>query len=249
MNTTPIKYLPNQENLITVSTAIEIYFYCDNEGKAVFKTKEVYKKEPRIVVYPYSVSPTDGIVKSKRIQKLEFLGWNALEDIPDDFKTSGKYGLRTQRAKTFFNGLYSRYRDAHIFTIGLRIASRFKAGHIALNWADMKDILNELGREKYSYDREKSLLITKNLAKINNTIKTVKRVAPAGELQRLLNRYDSFEKINGHDLNTLSAILDLVPPTLIKTTANFINSKEKINKVYIEDLIVKFEKLMASPKD
>ena len=249
MSDRPSKYLPNQENITTNSASSEAYFYCDNEGLPIFKTKEVFKDEAKIVLYPYSVSPTDGIIKSKRIQKIEFLGWNSLEDIPNDFKVTGKYGLRTQRTKAFFNGLYSRYREARVFTIGLKETSKFKADHITLNWAEVKNILNELGREKYSYDKEKSLLITKNLAKINSTIRTVKRVAPAGELQRLLNRFDSFEKINGHDLNALSAILDLVPPTLIKTTANFINSKEKINKVYIEDLIVKFEKLMSSPKD
>ncbi|RYF99879.1 MAG: hypothetical protein EOO07_36175, partial [Chitinophagaceae bacterium] len=161
MSDTPIKYPPNQENLTATSRSGDIYFYCDNEGQAIFKTKEVFKNEAKIVLYPYSVSPTDGVVKSKRIQKIEFLGWDSLEDIPNDFKVTGKYGLRTQRTKAFFNGLYSRYREARVFTIGLRAPSKFKADHITLNWTDVKGILNELGREKYSYDKEKSLLITR----------------------------------------------------------------------------------------
>ena len=47
----------------------------------------------------------------------------------------------------------------------------------------------------------------------------------------------------------LSSILDLLPPSVINTTSNFINSKEKINKVYIEDIIRQFEKLLISTKD
>ena len=242
-------YTPNQENIIDSTSVLDEYFYCDQYGEPIFKTKEIFKQEPKIVFYPYSVNPQDGSVKSKRITKMEFIGWTDLKNIPIDFKITGKYGLRSQRAKSFFSGLYSRFKDVSFYTITLNGANQFKEKHISLNWPTLKNILGEFTKEKISYDREKSYLVNKNLSRINSMINAGKRVLPAGELNRLLNRYDSFEKVNASDFTSLSRILDVIPTSVIKSTSNFIDSKEKINKVYIEDLVNKFEKLIKATKD
>lgn len=243
------RYTPNLENKTLETPILEKYFYCDEGGVPIFLTKEIYKNEKKVVFYPYSVNPADGSVKSKRIKKIELLGWAKIEDIPNDFKTNGKYGLKTLRAKSFFSALYNKYKDVYSFTIGINIANKFKHDHISLNWSDLKTILGEIYKEKSSYDKEKSFLILRNLSKINNAVVRPPRFINGGDLQRFLQRYSSFDKINSGDLNALSGVLDLIPPSVIKTTANFINSKEQINKVYIEDIIAKFEKLLSSPKD
>lgn len=243
------EYLPNTESVTKSDGVHEVYHYCDEDGKPIFKTKELWLKEKRFIFYPYSVDRVDGSVKSKRINSIEFLGWDTISSIPDDFKTENKYGLRKLRTKAFFNVLFSKFKGARDFTIGVNIKNSFRSDHIDLNWVDVKMILGEIGKEKNSYDREKTILINKNLSKINKGLAIVPRYLPSGDLQRFLSKYDSFEKINGNDLNALSAVLDFVPPTLIQSTTNFINSKEKINKIYIEDTIATFEKLMSSSKD
>jgi len=244
-----IQNLPNQENKIDDDGNVEVYHYCNELGDPIFKTKELFKKENKFIFYPYSVNPKDGTIKSKRIQKIELIGWSEIENLPRDFKTSGKYGLKTQRAKSFFNALYNKYKDVYYYTIGINIKNTFKDGHITLNWADLQSILNEIYKERNAFDREKVFLINKNLSKINSVLQNKKRYLPAGDLKRFLNRYDSYEKVDSDDLNALSSILDIIPPDIIRTTSNFINSKEQINKVYIEDIIQKFEKLMSSSKD
>lgn len=243
------KYLPNVENMTFNDGSHETYHYCDDNGKPVFKTKEIFYQEKRFIFYPYVVNRIDGSVKAKRIKSLEFLGWDSIASIPDDFKTENKYGLRKLRAKILFNVLYSKFRDIGDFTIGINIKNSFKHNHIDLNWADIRSILNEINKEKNSYDREKASLVNKQLSKINTNLVLAPRYLPAGDLERFLNKYNSFEKINSNDLNALSAVLDLVPPSVINTTSNFINSKEQINRVFIEDVIHKFEKLMTSIKD
>jgi len=249
MENSKTTYTPNQENLTEETLEFEVYHYCDEFGKPVFLTKEVYKKEKRIVFFPYSIDQKEGSLKPKRIRKLEMVGWDSIEDIPHDFRVTGKYGLKTLRARHFFAGLYLKYRDVFNYTIGINITNSFRQDHISLNWADLKTILNEIYKEKMTYDKEKTFLINKGLCRINSTITLSKRYMPSGELSRFLGKYDSFAKINQEDLNALSSILDLIPPSIIKTTSNFINSKEQINKVYIEDVIKQFEKLSSSNKD
>lgn len=249
MDNKPQTYTPNQENKTAETTEIETYHYCDQSGKPIFLTKEVYKTEKKIVFYPYSLDPSDHSIKPKRIHKLEFIGWNSLEGIPVDFKVTGKYGLKTLRAKNFFGGLYKKFKEAYHFTIGINVQNSFMETHITLNWADLKAIFNDIYKEKLFYDKEKTYLINKGLSKINSLMPISKRYLPSGELGRFVEKFDSFAKVNPDDLIALSSILDMIPPSVINTTSNFINSKEKINKVYIEDVIRQFEKLLSVQKD
>ncbi|MCX2583989.1 Shedu immune nuclease family protein [Pedobacter sp. MR22-3] len=243
------EYQPNSETIIASDGMHEVYYYCNDKGVPIFKTKEFWLEEKRFIFYPYSIDISDGSVKSKRINSIEFLGWETINNIPDDFKTENKYGLRKLRTKAFFNVLYSKFKDVRDFTIGINIENSFRPDHIDLNWTDVKIILSDIGKEKNSYDKEKTFLINKHLFRINNRLSIAQRYIPAGDLQRFLSKYDSFEKINSNDLNALSAVMDYIPPTLIQSTANFINSKEKINKIYIEETIATFEKLMSATKD
>ncbi|MDP3467072.1 MAG: DUF4263 domain-containing protein [Daejeonella sp.] len=249
MNPNNQKFSPNQENRIGDALEVERYSYCDESGIPVFLAKEIYKKDKKFIFYPYSVNPTDGSVKPKRIHKIELVGWNDLEEVPKDFKVNNRYGLKTLRAKAFFNALYNKFKSVYHYTVGINLKNSFQSDHITLNWSDLKVILNDIYREKNFYDREKAILIAKNLSVINSSIPRPLRYLPGGDLQRFLHKYSSYEKVNSDDLDALSGVLEVIPPSIINTTSNFINSKEQINKVYIEDIILKFEKLISSSKD
>lgn len=239
---------PNQENLKESTAEKDIYYYYDENQKPIFKTKEIFKNIKRIIFYPYSVSNKDNTIKSKRIRKIEFVDWS-LDQIPKDFKTDGKYGLRTQRTKSFFSVLYSRYRQVIDYKIGPNIQTKFMQKAIHLNWTDLKQILSLIQKEKMAYDRERVFLINKELAKINKTIVVKPRLLPSGDLSRYLSRFDSYTKVSAQDLSALSGVLDLIPPSVIETTSNFLRSKDKINEVYLEDVIDKYEKLLLATKD
>lgn len=242
------KYTPDSENKISETTDTITFSYCDHKGNPIFKTKEIFKNEKKVIFYPFSINNIDQSIRPKRIKRLELVGWN-YDQIPLDFKTDGKYGLRTQRAKSFFSLLYHKYKSITTFTIGINIANSFKTDHISLNWADLNSIFNEIYREKKIYDRERVFLINKELSKINPTIIHKTRQLGAGDLNRYLSKYDSFDKVTTQDLSALSGVLDLVPPSVIKTTSNFLKSKEHINVVYLQDIMKQFEALMSSAKD
>ena len=53
------KFNKNQENQTSENDVKVIFHYCDKEGKPIFKTKEIFKKEKKIILYPYGVTGDD----------------------------------------------------------------------------------------------------------------------------------------------------------------------------------------------
>jgi hypothetical protein len=101
--------IPNQENLTEDTTTKQVFHYCDDNGKSIFKTKEIFKSENKIIFYPYSIS--SDVAKSKKIKIMEFRGWANISDIPNDFKTTGKYGIGSQRLRSFVQYLYPLFKQ------------------------------------------------------------------------------------------------------------------------------------------
>lgn len=243
------KYKPNEEN-ITINNATKIVFsYCDDTGKPIHKAKELFKKEDKFIYYPYSVNPTDGSVKSKKIHTIELRGWKEQSDIPNDFKITGRYGLRSNRLRQFTQVLYSKFKEVEKLTIGINISNRFSTKTVSINWADLLPILKKIGNEKRWYDRTRKLMINNEIASITTKIDKQKAYLHSGQLDAFLKKFDSFEKVSKADIESLSTVMETAPPSKISVTSNFIKTRDKINKVFIEDIIKNFERLMSSKKD
>lgn len=239
---------PNQENLITETETKQIFYYCNEDGKPIFKTKEIFRHEKRIVFYPYSVSSFDGI-KSKKIKSIELRGWDDSVDIPLDFKTTGKYGIKSLRLKTFLQFIYPRFKQFEKLIVGKDIPNRFAEKTISLNWADLSKILSKIGIEKRYYDSLKKLLINNLLSDISSKFSRETAHLNAGQLDFFLQKFDSFEKISKTDVDALAKVLETSPASKISITNNFIKTKDKINKVFIEEIIKKFERLISVKAD
>lgn len=242
-------YTENEENLTYNSEKKAIYEYCDVDGKPIHKSKEIFKTEKKIIFYPYSVSSIDGSLKPKKIKTIELKGWENLTDIPKDFKTTGKYGLGSDRIKKFFQYLYPKFKELEKITVGINIRNRFSEKYINLNWSDLSPILKKIAYEKIWYDRTRRLLINNEVSNITARLPKEKTYLNAGQLDSFLKKFDSFEKVTKADIDSLSTVMETAPPSKISVTSNFIKTRDKINKVFIEDIIKNFERLMASKID
>jgi hypothetical protein len=243
------KYTPNEENITTDNANKTIFSYCDSDGNPIFKAKEIFKNENKFIYYPYSVNPTDGSVKSKKIKTIELKGWSNQSDIPNDFKVSSRYGLRSSRIKQFTQVLYSKFKEVEKLTIGININNRFSAKTVSLNWSDLLPILKKIGNEKRWYDRTRKLMINNEIAAITTKLDKQKTYLNAGQLDAFLKKFDSFEKVSKTDIESLSTVMETAPPSKISVTSNFIKTRDKINKVFIEDIIKNFERLMSATND
>ncbi len=242
-------FTPNQENLTRDNQVKSVYEYCDDEGNPVFKTKEILKGQRTFIFYPYSVNPTNGVVSSKRLKTIELRGWENIGDIPKDFKINGRYGFSSQRIKLFFSFLYPKFKDFDKIVVGVNIRNRFSKKTLSFNWADLDPILKKIANEKRWYDRTRKLLINNNLSKISSKLTRENVYLNAGQLDAFLSKFDSFEKVTKGDIESLSTVMETAPPSKISVTSNFIRTRDKINNVFIEDIIKNFERLMSSKSD
>lgn len=242
-------YKPNEENVISDNATKKVFSYCDDDGKPIHKVKEIFKNEKKFIYHPYSVDPTDGSVKSKKIHTIELRGWEKEADIPDDFKVTGRYGFRTGRIRQFTQVLYSKFKEVEKLTVGINIQNRFSTKTISINWADLLPILKKIGNEKRWYDKTRKLMITNEMSGITTKLKKEKAYLNAGQLDAFLKKFDSFEKVTKADIDSLSTVMETAPPSKISVTSNFIKTRDKINKVFIEDIIKNFERLMSAKND
>jgi len=240
--------IPNQENLFEDNSSKQVFYYFNDVSKPIFKTKEIFKTENKIILYPYSVSTSEGI-KSKKIKVIEFRGWATLGDIPNDFKTVAKYGLKTQRLRTFVQYLYPRFKQFEKLVVGIGVSNRFSDKTISMNWSDLSKILNKIGTEKRYYDGTRKVTLNNLLSDITTKFTRETSHLNAGQLDFFLQKFDSFDKISKTDVDSLTRVLETSPASKISITNNFIKTKDKINKVFIEDIIKKFEKLMSAKND
>lgn len=242
-------YTPEEENKTKETATIKTFHYCDQLGRAVHKTKELFKNENKYIFYPYSVNTKDGSVSPKKIKTIEVLGWDNISDIPKDIKTTGKYGFGTLRMRQFLRILYPKFKELEKLVIGLNHINRFSKKTIILNWANLEPILKKIGNEKRWYDGTRKLMINNELASLTTKITKKDVELNAGQLNSFIDKFDSFEKISKSDVEALSKVFETAPPNKISLTSNFIKTKDKINRVFIEDIIKKFEKLMSSKTD
>ncbi|HAH58962.1 MAG TPA: hypothetical protein DCL86_12510, partial [Bacteroidales bacterium] len=119
---------------------------------------------------------------------------------------------------------------------------------LSINWADLDVILRKIANEQRWYDRRK-LMINNSLANISTKLAKDKAYLNAGQLDAFLGKFDSFEKVTKGDIESLSKVLETAPPSKISITSNFIKTRDKINNVFIEDLIKNFERLLSSKVD
>jgi antiviral defense system Shedu protein SduA len=243
------EYIPNEENITTDNAIKTIYSYCDDSSKPIHKAKEIFKQENKFIYYPYSVNPTDGSLKTKKIQTVVLIGWKDQSDIPNDFKITSRYGFRSIRIKLFTQILYSRFKKVEKMSIGINIKNRFNTKSISINWSDLEPILRKIGNEKRWYDNTRKLMINNELANLTTKLLKQKKYLNAGQLDAFLNKFDSFEKVSRADVESLNTVMETAPPSKISITSNFIKTRDKINKVFIEDIINNFEKLMSVKND
>lgn len=240
---------PNQENLIDSPSDRKIYYYCDSAGNAIHKSKEISPIQRIFVFYPYNLNRQTEQVKPKRLKVVEFRGWRSLEDLPKDFRKTPGYGFNSASSKQFLNRLYKKFPKLEKLVIVVNGQTRFSTKTITLNWGDFESAIKQINRERFLYDRSRKILTNNVISTLTNKVTRIERTLTAGELEYFLSKFDSYDKISHKDIDALTQILSDLPRTKITTTEHIIKTKEKIDLIYLEDIIKQYEKLMRVNED
>lgn len=249
IRTKPPTILPSSENVYSDNSEKTVFYFYDKEGKPVHKSKEIYKTSPLQVYYPYSVNRLTGQVTPKKIRALELKGWDDLTLIPKDFKVTPGYGFASKRIKSLFTLIYPKFKELHKVTVGINVPTRFSKKTLTLNWGELEQILKKISKELTSSDNDRKSLIIKQLSSLTSKFVATEKKLTAGDLEQYLNKFDSFERITTKDAESLAKVFDKLPAGKIITTTHFIQTRERLDIVYLEDVIDKFKELLLVKSD
>lgn len=242
-------FQPYSENLTRETAIKQTFSFSDEEGNAVFKAKEIFKKEKRIIFFPFSINRKLNQINPKKIKSVEFVGWKKETDLPKDFRIRPGYGFSSNRAKQFFTIFTRKLPSIRRLTVSLNGETRISKDLAILNWSDFETVLKRLNKEKVLYDTNRKAVTINSIAELTPKVKRIERVLNGGELDHFFNRFDSFAKISAKDVDSLTKVLSDLPVTKITTTNHIIQAKEKIDKAYLEEIIADFEKLLKNSED
>ncbi|MGB4774912.1 MAG: Shedu immune nuclease family protein [Daejeonella sp.] len=244
--------MPNQpftEIASSENSKGRIFHFTDANGKPVHKTKEIYPAEKRFVYYPFSINRKLDQINPKKLKCIEFKGWNTEKSLPKDFKKTPTYDFSTYRAKQFFSMLKRKLPKIEKIIFTINSPTKLSEKTASFNWGDFEHILRSINKEKVIADKSRKALTTNLIAEISSKVKRNERVLSGGELEYFLGKFDSFEKISAKDIDSLTKILSDLPVSKITTTNHVIRAKEKIDIIYLEDIIAEFEDLLKKSED
>lgn len=221
-----------------------VYFFYDAQGNPVHKALEVFKTEPKIVMYPYTVRRVNSQVTSKKIKEIEFIGWTSLSDLPKDFKITSGYGPKTKRIKSLLQLIYPKFRQLNKIVIASNGRTRFSTKTISFNWGQLEPILKAISREQYQFDKQRKAVTINALSELTNKFTKISRSLTSGELEEYLQKFDSFDRISTKDAESLAQIFQKLPASRIVTSSHFIQTKEKLEIIYLENVIERFKVLL-----
>lgn len=243
-----MKLIHDQENVTQITSQKKVFHFIDNNGKKIHKAKEEFFGENKIIVYPYSLSSRFGLTTPK-ISQLEFKGWKRIEDLPSDFKITRGYGYKGLRIKPLMVYLRRRFKRLKKLVFELNGKTVIKDEVIVFAWDDLQKILRGINKEKELASKGRKNLIEELLSDMTTKIKKPTRSISPGDIDSFISRYNSFKDISSRDVAALTTLLGNLPSSKISITTHFIETREKMDLVFLEDLIEEFGKLMNAKND
>lgn len=233
------------ESLTSSTATKDTYHMHDKDAKPVHISKEVFKKEKKVIHYPFSLNRNTGQVTKRRISQIEFIGFDDLSDLGKAFRLTVGYGAKSKALKSLLSLVYPKFKDVKTLVIQVNGKTSFTKNKITFDWGELQTILRGINREMANHTTERKNLIGNSLAGFTTSFRKTDRKLTAGELEDFLSKFGSYDKITTKDAESLAKVFDSLPSKKIVATSHFIHTKEKLDIVFFEDVIEKFDQLMA----
>ncbi|OGY88876.1 MAG: hypothetical protein A2677_02190 [Candidatus Komeilibacteria bacterium RIFCSPHIGHO2_01_FULL_52_14] len=234
------------EILKTKTRTKEIYHAVSTDPKFDVKSREVFKKKPYEIVFPFN---RQGKQKYSLISEIHFDGVSRLDLKGQRGMTRG-YGFTqdTVPVVSILNESFSAIAKVVISNKPTSIDRR--KGEFILNIEDYKTIYSTLRPKNQKHSKDLRIAINNILAQAGGLGLRAKKIPyVAGSLKGTLREVaSSGGKLSDSDS---AALLDFAQNKIENydvDAATLIHTKEKIDKVYFEKVISRFEKLLAIKK-
>lgn len=232
------------ESLTSSTATKDTYQMHDTDAKPVHISKEVFKREKKVIHYPFSLNRNTGQVTKRRISQIEFIGFDDLSDLGRAFRLTAGYGAKSKALKSLLSLVYPKFKDVKTLVIQVNGKTSFTKNKITFDWGELQTILRGINREMANHTTERKNLIGDSLAGFTTSFKKSERKLTAGDLEDFLSKFSNYDRISAKDAESLAKIFDRLPAQRIVGTTHFIQTREKLDIVFFEDVIAKFEDLM-----
>ncbi len=222
--------------------------YYDENCNPIHTCKVVHKDKPLIVVYPYGYSRERGLSK-KKIEVIELRGWDSLKDIPNTLKSGENIRITVAPTKHLMSFLYKQFPEVEKLVIEKNGKSRFSKKTITFCYQDFEKAVRVISRETKLYEVRRKTGITNSLSELTPQISSRKTSLPKGAIANYFSFYSTDFNLSNEDMDAILSILTFAPKSNISITENFIQTKDKINVAYLDDVIDKFNVLISAKND
>ncbi len=239
---------PNTEAVHKETATKTEWYYFDEHCNPVHLTKVVHKNQPLIFVYPFSYSRERGIT-TKKIKTIELRGWNSIRDIPTPLRSGERVKLTAGSPKYLMSFLYKAFPEVEKLVIDKNGKSRFSVKSITFSYQDFDKAIKAIGKETRSYEARRKTAIANSLSDITTKVETRKTKLTKGAISHHLSFYSDDISLSNEDIDSILSLISIAPKANISVTENFIQTKDKINVAYLDDVIDKFESLIEVKND
>lgn len=239
---------PKSESIYSDNSAKTVWKYYDEESKPIHVSRVIHKHQSKIEIFPFSYSDINGL-KSKRINHIELRGWNSIDDIPALLKTGGNVRVTTAPIKFLMSFLYNSIPDFKKLIIVKTGKTRFLDTSITFLFSDFEALVKLVRKEANTYVDRRKTTLANSVSMLTSKIDPVETDLPMGALDHFISLYTGDIRTSNKDIDAVLNILGNTTKHHVSVKEHFIQTKDKMNSVYLEDVISKFEKLIKVTND
>lgn len=239
---------PKSEALSKETPTRYEYQYFNEKLESVHLCKVIFKKEPKILVYPYSYSEVRGISR-KKIKTIELRGWATVEEVPPLIKnTTKKIGVTAGAVKPLMAFLTRKYPKFNKLIVLKSGKTRFGPNTITISYDDLSTLVSVIKKESRTFEVRRKTAIQNRLSEISNVFTERFTKLSKGTITHYLSFYDDIS-VSEADVDSMLSLLTSAPMANISITDNFIQTSNKINVAYIDRVIDEFKSLIKVKTD
>lgn len=220
-----------------------VYYFVDPETQVRCKSREVYKNGTKVVHFPFR---KNGVSKYRSIKKITYEGMP--EDLPRGFLKDWNTGYGFTRVYNTLLYQLEDVLDIKEVIVGKNLVTKFEDGKLFLNAENLNRAYPRIDSLLKKHRAETDKLVTDILS---NYFPKDFKSKPRKYIKDSLAQFIEANIIETADLSDkdTQALFDVASKiskeNFLDSKTNVLKTRNKIDEVYLEEVISQFEKLLS----
>lgn len=224
------------------------YHFFDENGVPIHQSRVIDKNKNIIRIYPFSYTEGAGL-KLRRVTEIEFIGWHNYSELPRLLKPGARVSLTHKQVGPLMRYLYKELpKFTKLTVIKSGGKTRFTTTSVTFDMRDLQEICREVTREINVFENRRKIAVQNGLADISKKFQRTSAELNKGALSRYLSYYGNFN-LSVDDVENLLDLIAHVPIGNVTVTENFIETKNRVNVAYLDNVIEQYEALLKAKND